>query len=116
MAPSGPQHDAGDTAEVTAHVTELEAQVARLREVLPARAQVDQAIGVICAVGGLSPDEAWDALREISMCSNTKLGTTARQLVTWAHHGELAEDIRAQLERQIARREPKREPEPVTRP
>ncbi|WP_078868635.1 ANTAR domain-containing protein [Streptomyces sp. NRRL B-1347] len=32
-----------------------------------AHATVDQAIGALIARGGLSPQEAWDVLREVSM-------------------------------------------------
>ena len=82
-------------------IAELELQIEQLKEAVTSHAEVDQAIGVVAAVGGLSPAEAWDVLREISMRSNTKLRLVARQLVTWASSRTLDPVIRAELERQL---------------
>ncbi|WDV56727.1 ANTAR domain-containing protein [Streptomyces coeruleorubidus] len=46
-----------------------------------AHARIDQATGVLVALGGITPDEAWDLLREVSMNTNTKLRMVAESLV-----------------------------------
>ncbi|MFJ9176050.1 ANTAR domain-containing protein [Streptomyces sp. NPDC102360] len=85
----------------TARAAGLEAQVEQLTEAVTAHAEVDQAIGVVVAVGGLSPAEAWDVLREISMRSNVKLRLVALRLVAWPRTQELDPVIRAELQHQL---------------
>ncbi|WP_425841062.1 ANTAR domain-containing protein [Streptomyces fractus] len=84
--------------------SELEAQVQQLKEAVTSHAEVDQAIGVVIAVGGGTPAEAWDVLRETSMHTNTKVRLVARWLVAWPRTRELDPVIRAELERQLAMR------------
>ncbi|MFC9460833.1 ANTAR domain-containing protein [Streptomyces sp. NPDC058430] len=45
---------------------------------------VDQATGVLVAVGRLSLAEGWDVLREVSMHTNIKLRHVAELLIEWA--------------------------------
>ncbi|MGW0684078.1 ANTAR domain-containing protein [Streptomyces sp. NPDC002754] len=90
--------------EAAARAAVLEAEVEQLKVAVTAHADVDQAIGVVVAVGGLSSAEAWDVLREISMRSNIKLRLVARQLVAWPRTQELDPVIRAELERQLGLR------------
>ncbi|WP_306319152.1 MULTISPECIES: ANTAR domain-containing protein [unclassified Streptomyces] len=94
----------GAAREEAARVADLEARIEQLREAVTAHAEVDQAIGVVIVVGGCSPAEAWDVLREISMRTNTKLRLVARRLIDWPRSHELDPLIRAELERQLARR------------
>ncbi|MEB8341402.1 ANTAR domain-containing protein [Streptomyces endophyticus] len=86
-------------------VAELEVQVEQLTEAVTSHAEVDQAIGVVIAVGGLRPAEAWDVLREVSMRTNTRLRLVARCLIAWPRTRELDPVIRAELERQLAQRQ-----------
>ncbi|MFF3489990.1 ANTAR domain-containing protein [Streptomyces sp. NPDC002795] len=90
--------------ERVARTAELEAQVEQLKEAVTSHAEVDQAMGVVIAVGALSPAEAWDVLREVSMRTNTRLRLVARQLIAWPRTHELDPTIRAELERQLAQR------------
>ncbi|WP_343244919.1 ANTAR domain-containing protein [Streptomyces sp. SID14478] len=66
-----------------------------------AHARVDQAIGVVLAVGELTPDESWVVLRAVSQNTNIKLRHVAELLIEWACTGHLCTDIRRELERQL---------------
>ncbi|EPH43060.1 ANTAR domain-containing protein [Streptomyces aurantiacus] len=97
----GPEpQDTSGSAEVQA----LREEVAQLRHAVHSHATVDQAMGVVIAVGGLTPEEAWDVLREVSMRTNTKLRLVAEQLVTWGRTAELDPTLRSELERQLTLR------------
>ncbi|MEU6324530.1 ANTAR domain-containing protein [Streptomyces sp. NPDC047009] len=65
-------------------------------------AVIDQAIGVVVAVGRLTPADAWDLLRETSMCTNTKLRHVAELVVTLGVTGNLVADIREDLARRLS--------------
>ncbi|WP_258055074.1 ANTAR domain-containing protein [Streptomyces sp. Ru71] len=95
-----PQHS-------SVRIAELEATVAQLRQAMVSHAVIDQAIGVVVAVGRVTPAEAWDALRETSMCTNVKLRRVAEQVVAWGTTGELDPDIRAQLAARLGHRTPR---------
>ncbi|MFB7999566.1 ANTAR domain-containing protein [Streptomyces sp. NPDC056002] len=69
-------------------------------------AVVDQAAGVLIAVGRMSSAEAWDVLRETSMRTDIKLRHVAELLVEWGRTGALCADIRIELDRQLAQRRP----------
>ena len=75
---------------------DLQGKFAHLEQA-DAHALIDQAICVIVAVGGLTPAEAWDLLRETSMSTNIKLRHVAELVVTWGVTGRLASDIREEL-------------------
>jgi len=87
-------------------IRELEAEVTQLRHAVTAHALIDQAIGVLVAVGRITPEEAWDALRETSMCTNTKLRQVAELVVDWARNGYLPADIRDELAPRLQPHEP----------
>ncbi|MFE6401032.1 ANTAR domain-containing protein [Streptomyces alboflavus] len=82
-------------------VAELKKEVAQLREAVDSHAVVDQAIGLIVGVGQITPAEAWDVLREVSMNTNTKLREVAETLIDWGCTGVLPGDIRYELERRL---------------
>ncbi|MET8468094.1 ANTAR domain-containing protein [Streptomyces sp. NPDC006422] len=90
--------------EGSARTAALEARIEQLEQAVTAHADVDQAIGVVIALGGLSPAEGWDVLREVSMRTNVKLRLVARQLVAWPRTHELDPAIRTELERRLAQR------------
>jgi hypothetical protein len=87
-------------------VKELETKVSQLQEAVESHAVIDQAIGVIVAVGRVSTAEAWDVLRETSMCTNVKLRHVAALVVTWGETGHLATDIRDELAVRLQHRIP----------
>ncbi|MEU9370690.1 ANTAR domain-containing protein [Streptomyces avermitilis] len=82
-------------------VLRLEGENLQLREAVRSHALVDQAIGVVLAVGQLTPEQGWEVLRNISQKTNIKLRHVAELIVDWARTGELPAEIRGQLEREL---------------
>ncbi|MER7404915.1 ANTAR domain-containing protein [Streptomyces sp. NPDC000070] len=66
------------------------------------RARIDQAMGVVVALGGITPDEAWDLLREVSTNTNTKLRMVAESLVGRPVGRTLPDDVRKALDAAVA--------------
>jgi hypothetical protein len=83
-------------------IQQLQTKVAQLERAVFSHAVIDQAIGVVVAVGRMTPAEAWDLLRETSMCTNTKLRHVAELVVTLGVTGNLAADIREDLVRRLS--------------
>ncbi|WP_328419179.1 ANTAR domain-containing protein [Streptomyces sp. NBC_00443] len=99
----GPNPSAVQTDESPAtRIPELESKVGQLEHTVESHAVIDQAMGVLIAVGRLSAAEAWDVLRETSMSTNIKLRHVAELVVTWGATGHLATDIRSELSRRLA--------------
>ncbi|WP_198550331.1 ANTAR domain-containing protein [Streptomyces silvensis] len=82
----------------------LEEEVDHLKQAVTSHATVDQAIGVILAVGQLTPAHGWDVLKEVSQNTNIKLRHIAELIVTWGRTGDLPSEVRSQLESSIDRR------------
>ncbi|MGW4560100.1 ANTAR domain-containing protein [Streptomyces sp. NPDC004365] len=82
-------------------VEELEIEVAQLKQAVNSHAVIDQAIGVVVARGRMTPNRAWDVIRETSMGTNIKLRHVAEMVVTWGVTGELVADIREELARRL---------------
>ncbi|MCX5008598.1 ANTAR domain-containing protein [Streptomyces sp. NBC_00638] len=80
----------------------LQGENAQLHEAMRSHAVVDQAIGVVLAVGQLTPERGWDVLREVSQRTNIKLRHVAELIIDWARTGKLCTDVRTELERQLA--------------
>ncbi|MYW63458.1 ANTAR domain-containing protein [Streptomyces sp. SID8379] len=97
---------APDATEASEAQAALETEIARLRDSMGARAGIDQAVGVILTMGRMTPAEAWDVLREVSMRTDVTVRQVARQLVEYARSGELPRPVRDELERQVMRRGP----------
>ncbi|MGC0337844.1 ANTAR domain-containing protein [Streptomyces sp. SLBN-8D4] len=97
--PVGHSSEAGAAEELVA----LREENRQLKEGMPARARIDQAMGVLVALRGVTPDEAWDLLRAVSMNTNTKLRTVAEALVDWPADGELPDRVREALDAALAR-------------
>ncbi|KUJ36826.1 hypothetical protein ADL25_31145 [Streptomyces sp. NRRL F-5122] len=81
---------------------QLQTKVAQLERAVHSHAVIDQAIGVVVAAERLTPAEAWDLLRETSMCTNTKLRHVAELVITLGVTGNLTADIREQLARRLS--------------
>lgn len=79
----------------------LEGENVQLKQAVRSHAVIDQAIGVIVALGQLTPDQGWDALRGISQNTNIKLRHVAELIVAWARTGELSPEIHSQLAHQL---------------
>ncbi|MFJ4935185.1 ANTAR domain-containing protein [Streptomyces pseudovenezuelae] len=82
-------------------IEELQAEVAQLRQALASHAVVDQAIGVVIALSGLTPERGWEVLRTVSQHTNIKLRDVARHVVRWPDAGSLPTDIRRALRRAL---------------
>ena len=65
-------------------LVEARATVERLNRAFESRPVIDQAIGIIRARSGVSTDDGFDRLRQISQSQNTKLHVVAQQLVEQA--------------------------------
>lgn len=86
----------------TERVTVLRQEVHQLREAVASHAVVDQAIGMVVALGALRPEEAWQVLKQVSQRTNTKLRVVAQHLVEWPQRGGLPDEIRRSLEIALA--------------
>ncbi|WP_262386879.1 ANTAR domain-containing protein [Streptomyces sp. TRM49041] len=82
-------------------IEQLKTQIAHLERAVESHAVIDQAMGVLMAVGGCSSSKVWDVLRETSMCTNTKLRHVAELVVHWAHTGNLPSNLRTELRRRL---------------
>jgi hypothetical protein len=94
LVPDGREWDA-------ARLVRLEDENAQLRQAVSSHAVIDQAIGVVLAVGELTPEEGWEVLRRTSQRTNVKLRRVAEAVVEWARTGELPEAVKTELEREI---------------
>jgi hypothetical protein len=83
--------------EPAGKIEALEEEVAQLRQALVSHAVVDQAIGVVVALGGLRPEQGWEVLKTVSQRTNTKLRDVAGHVVRWPAHGSLPSHIRPAL-------------------
>ncbi|NUP18096.1 MAG: ANTAR domain-containing protein [Streptomyces sp.] len=101
-APSDP-HDAGDDSD---RIFALEQEVEQLKEAVSSHAVVDQAIGMMVALGRISPDQGWAVLQDVSQHTNTKLRNVAELILIWGRNGDIPPDIRAALEDALDRHGP----------
>ncbi|MFF7600945.1 ANTAR domain-containing protein [Streptomyces mirabilis] len=91
-------------------MVELREEVDQLKEAVTSHATVDQAIGMMVALGRMSPDQGWAVLREVSQHTNVKLRTVAEMILVWGRQGNLPPDIRAALEETLDKYGPSQVP------
>jgi hypothetical protein len=84
-------------------IFQLQEQVRQLKEAVVSHAVVDQAIGVVIALGGVTPDEGWLVLKEVSQHTNIKLRTVAEAVLIWGRTGVMPPEILAALEDRLGR-------------
>jgi len=89
----------------------LQEQVDQLKEAVASHAVVDQAIGMVVALGRVTPDEGWQVLKEISQHTNIKLRNVAELILIWGRSGTIPPEIRAELEDALDRHGPTQVPE-----
>ncbi|MET7346119.1 ANTAR domain-containing protein [Streptomyces sp. NPDC005547] len=89
--------DAEAEEESATELQQLRAEVAQLREALDHRPVIDQARGIVMALGRCTPDEAWAVLVTVSQHTNVKLRTVAEQLVATTVGRPLPTPIRSAL-------------------
>ncbi|WP_461087242.1 ANTAR domain-containing protein [Streptomyces deserti] len=92
-------------------IFELEEEVRQLKEAVVSHAVVDQAIGMIVALGRVAPDEGWAVLKEVSQHTNIKLRRVAELILVWGRTGVMPPQIRAELEDALDRFGPTQIPE-----
>jgi ANTAR domain len=72
----------------TSRVSELEAEIAQLRDALARRQQIGVAIGLLAQRFAISPDRAWSLMVRLSQNGHVKVREIA-QAVTDAHCGRV---------------------------
>ncbi|QCD53880.1 ANTAR domain-containing protein [Streptomyces hawaiiensis] len=87
-------------------IFELQEEVQQLKEAVVSHAVVDQAIGMVVALGRISPDQGWAVLKEVSQHTNIKLRNVAELILVWGRTGVMPEEIRAALEDALDRTGP----------
>jgi hypothetical protein len=100
-----PTHEGSD------QILALQEQVDQLKEAVASHAVVDQAIGMVVALGRVTPDEGWQVLKEISQHTNIKLRNVAELILIWGRSGTIPPEIRAELEDALERHGPTQIPE-----
>ncbi|MFF3918193.1 ANTAR domain-containing protein [Streptomyces sp. NPDC001852] len=91
-------------------ISELQAEVDQMKEAVVSHAVVDQAIGMVVALGRVTPDEGWEVLREVSQHTNIKLRNIAELILIWARRGDIPPDVLAALEDALDRYGPTQVP------
>ncbi|MFF4590170.1 ANTAR domain-containing protein [Streptomyces sp. NPDC001388] len=94
----------------TARIFQLQREVDQLKGAVASHAVVDQAIGVIVALGRVTPDEGWKILRDVSQHTNIKLRNVAELILIWVRSGDIPDEIRAELEGLLEQYGPHRVP------
>ncbi|MEV6318611.1 ANTAR domain-containing protein [Streptomyces sp. NPDC051776] len=90
-----------------------------MREAIDRRPVVDQARGVIMALGPCTPEEAWEVLVDVSQHTNRKLHAIACSIVDSTAGPDLSEEIRTGCARRSCGHRPAGRPQvrpPTTGP
>ncbi|MFB7506312.1 ANTAR domain-containing protein [Streptomyces broussonetiae] len=88
--------------DLRSRISEARREIHQLHEAVVSHAVIDQAVGVIIAVGGLRPGQGIVVLEAVAQRTGTGLGTTAEHLVDWAGSGRLRDDLRIALDTALA--------------
>ncbi|HLL35570.1 MAG TPA: ANTAR domain-containing protein [Streptomyces sp.] len=99
-------HTPSEPADETDRILALQQEVAQLKEAVSSHAVVDQAIGMMVALGRVTPDQGWMVLKEVSQHTNVKLRNVAELILIWGRRGQLPPEIRAELEDALDRHGP----------
>ncbi|MFG2133679.1 ANTAR domain-containing protein [Streptomyces sp. NPDC048751] len=94
----------------TGLIFHLQAEVDQLKEAMVSHAVVDQAIGMVVALGRVTPDDGWSVLKEVSQHTNIKLRNVAELILIWGRSGEMPPEIRVELEDALDRHGPTQVP------
>ncbi|WP_229870401.1 ANTAR domain-containing protein [Streptomyces longisporoflavus] len=101
--PALPPRTPAPTPPTEAEVEELRRENAQLRQVLTGRPVVDQARGILMAVGACGPERAWEVLVSASQRTNIKLRRVAELVVAGTTGGQVPRPVAAQLRRSLER-------------
>jgi hypothetical protein len=108
--------DAGSEGDEPRGTAELQEEIEQLKEAVTSHAVVDQAIGMMVALGRVTPDQGWNVLREVSQHTNIKLRNIAEMIITWGQQGDLPPDVHAILEDTLDKYGPTQIPDPPSTP
>jgi hypothetical protein len=103
--------ESNEPGEESERIIELEEQVDQLKEAVVSHAVVDQAIGMIVALGRVGPDQGWEVLKDVSQNTNIKLRNVADLILIWGRDGRMPSEIRVELEKALDRHGPTQVPE-----
>ncbi|WP_189984719.1 ANTAR domain-containing protein [Streptomyces capoamus] len=81
-----------------------------MKEAMASHAVVDQAIGMVVALGRITPDRGWQVLKDVSQHTNIKLRNIAELILIWGRRGDIPAEVRAALEDALDRYGPTQVP------
>ncbi|MEU2427651.1 ANTAR domain-containing protein [Streptomyces sp. NPDC007851] len=84
-------------------ILHLQEEVDQLKEAVASHAVVDQAIGMVVALGRVTPDAGWAVLKDISQHTNIKLRNVADLILVWGRSGDMPPEIRVELAEALER-------------
>ncbi|MFL5995358.1 MAG: ANTAR domain-containing protein [Streptomyces sp.] len=87
-----------EPADESDRIFALQEEIGQLKEAMASHAVVDQAIGMVVALGRVAPDQGWEVLKDVSQHTNIKLRNVADLILIWGRSGEMPPEIRAELE------------------
>ncbi|MGQ4384025.1 ANTAR domain-containing protein [Streptomyces sp. SAS_270] len=96
--PGGPDEGVSSVDATTDEIFELQEEIGQLKQAITSHAVVDQAIGMMVALGRVTPDQGWVVLQEVSQHTNVKLRDIAEMIIAWGGEGDMWPDVRAALE------------------
>ncbi|MGW2825225.1 ANTAR domain-containing protein [Streptomyces sp. NPDC001443] len=92
---AGVRDESGDETD---RIFRLQEEIDQLKEAVVSHAVVDQAIGMVVALGRVTPDQGWLVLKEVSQHTNVKLRHVAEAILLWGRSGDMPVEIRAELD------------------
>ncbi|MEU0409173.1 ANTAR domain-containing protein [Streptomyces griseorubiginosus] len=95
--PAVPEEPAAESDRIFA----LQEEIDQLKEAVASHAVVDQAIGMVVALGRVTPDEGWAVLKDVSQHTNIKLRNVADLILIWGRSGDIPREIRVELEKAL---------------
>ncbi|MEU6355796.1 ANTAR domain-containing protein [Streptomyces sp. NPDC047072] len=99
-----------EPADESDRIFELQEEIDQLKEAVVSHAVVDQAIGMVVALGRVTPDEGWEILKDVSQHTNIKLRNVADLILVWGRSGVIPPEIRVELEEALDRSGPRQIP------
>jgi anti-anti-sigma factor len=99
---SAATHNPMEENEVSDEAEELRVEVVQLKRAMLTRPVIDLARGVLMASFGLSPDNAWSVLVDVSQHTNTTLHQLAEELVDSVNGPPLSQSLQQQLSAAVA--------------
>ncbi|MFF7280809.1 ANTAR domain-containing protein [Streptomyces griseorubiginosus] len=95
--PGIPEEPAAESDRIFA----LQEEIDQLKEAVVSHAVVDQAIGMVVALGRVTPDEGWAVLKDVSQHTNIKLRSVADLILIWGRSGDIPGEVRVELEKAL---------------